>query len=589
MICRCQRQQGMNHLEPPIMNNTVVLVWSDIKWTLVQKRVRRVQRRIYKARLSGKLSKVHHLQKLLINSVDAKLLAVQQVTTLNKGKRTAGVDRKTLSSGEDKLKLALNLSLNGKASPILRVWIPKPGKSEKRPLGIPTIVDRARQALAKLALEPEWEAVFEPNSYGFRPGRSAQDAVEAIFLALHHKKPKFIFDADIRKCFDRIHHQALLQKLETFPQMEKQIGAWLKADIMEGYANNPKDITTSTMGTPQGGIISPLLANIALHGLESHLKDFVADLDFPCYGGKAGKRKSISIIRYADDFVVIHHDLKVLKLCIAEIRNWLATIGLELSEEKSSIRDGRQGFLFLGFQIIQVIKQGAYKVKIHPSKASKKKFLLKVRQVIQNNKAASAYQLIMTLRPLILGWGNYFKYSECAQDFHTLTHRIFLKIRAWVFRRDTRNGRKFIKEKYFPSGRSYTFNGVTHRDNWVLCGKYKSKSAGIVEAYLPHLVWLKSQKHVKVKGVNSPFDSNLIYWTKRTANSSAFPIRVRTLLKRQKGKCAICKLAFEPSDVMEVDHIKPKSMGGKDTYQNLQLLHRQCHVQKTAEERKPLG
>lgn len=567
------------------MNNTSVLVWSTVNWALVYKRVRRIQRRIYKARLGGNLSKVHYLQKILISSLDAKLVATHQVTTLNKGKKTAGVDKQIFVKDSEKLHLALNLSLNGKACPIRRVWIPKPGKDERRPLGIPTITDRARQALAKLALEPEWEAVFEPNSYGFRPGRSPQDAIEAIFLSLRHKTPKVIFDADIKKCFDKIDHQSLLQKLNTFPQMEKQINAWLKAEIMEGYANNPKDVSSPTLGTPQGGIISPLLANIALHGLENYLKEFVAGLDIPGFSGSIAKSKSISVIRYADDFVLIHRDPNVLNLCIDQTKNWLSRIGLEISEEKSSIRDGREGFLFLGFQIIQVVKAGNYKVKIHPSKASKLRLLSKVRQVIQNNKSASAYQLIMILRPLIIGWANYYKFSECKEDFSTLTHLIFQKIRAWVFRRDTRNGRKFIKQKYFPSGKTYTFDGTTHQDNWILFGTYKSQS-GIREAFLPHIVWVKSRKFVKIKGASSPYNNDLIYWSQRTSKYSVFSTRVRTLLKKQKGKCASCKLSFEITDVMEIDHIIPKFKGGKDLYSNLQLLHRQCHVKKTASESK---
>lgn len=251
------------------------LAWAFIRWSLIRSRVRRTQRRIYKAKRLGQTNRVHWLQKHLLNSLDAKLLAVLQVTTINKGKNTAGIDKKRALSSKEKLALANKLKLDGKTLAIRRVWIPKPGKPEKRPLGIPTIEDRAKQALAKLALEPEWEAVFEPNSYGFRPARSTHDAIEAIFLGLHHKTPKWVFDADIRKCFDRINHKALLDKLGTFPLMEAQIKAWLEADIMEGYANSPKNTQKSLMGTPQGGIISPLLANISLHGLENHLKTFV--------------------------------------------------------------------------------------------------------------------------------------------------------------------------------------------------------------------------------------------------------------------------------------------------------------------------
>jgi RNA-directed DNA polymerase len=528
----------------------------------------------------------------LLNSLDAKLLAVLQVTTLNKGKNTAGVEKKRSLTAKQKLALANELKLDGKARAIRRVWIPKPGKLEKRPLGIPTIEDRAKQALAKLALEPEWEAVFEPNSYGFRPARSTHDAIEAIFLGLHHKTPKWVFDADLRKCFDRINDQALLNKLGTFPLMEAQIKAWLEANIMEGYANNPKDVVKSVMGTPQGGIISPLLANIALHGLENHLKNFVTKLPKPHKGanrGSAAKQKALTIVRYADDFVIIHQNLEILKPCIEETKIWLSQLGLEISDEKSAIRDARQGFKFLGFKTTQVVKDREYKVKITPSLEKQKLFLEKVKKVIQMNKASLAYKLIRTLRPIIIGWANYYRYCECKDTFHKLTNLIFQKLRAWVFRRDTRNGRLVIKERYFPSGKTYTFKGITHQDNWILCGKEKSKGGVLREAFLPHIVWVPSEKFVKVKGDKSPFDGDHLYWGTRLSKYQALPTRTKTLLKRQKMRCTKCNKKFLTFEGIEVDHIIPLFKGGKDSYDNLQLLHRHCHVEKTASDLKPLA
>lgn len=530
---------------------------------------------------------MHHLQAMLICSRDAKLIAVRRVTTLNKGKFTPGVDRQKFVTTLEKEKLVRTLKLDGKALPIRRVWIPKPGKLEKRPLGIPTIRDRAKQALAHLALEPEWEAVFEPNSYGFRPGRRAQDAIEAIFSSLHHGYNKWVYDADIKKCFDRINHEVLVEKLNTFPMMKTQIIAWLKADIMEGYSNAPKSRSSPQMGTPQGGIISPLLANIALHGLENHLKEYVGNLPIKpresSNRGKSAKMKALSVIRYADDFVLIHVNKEVMELCIQETKNWLLQIGLEISEEKSSLKEGSKGFLFLGFQTILLKRGGRYKVKIRPSKQSILRFLLKIREVIQNNKAASAYQLITKLRPIIVGWANYYKYSECSRDFHRLTNLIFQKIRAWVFRRDTRNGRNVIKEKYFPSGQSYTFNGTTHKDNWILVGKYKN-SKGTRETFLPHIVWIKSVKHVKVKDSKSPYDGDYIYWKTRMTKYASLSTRLKTLISRQKIICPLCKQKFTTFDSIEIDHVIPKNKGGKDTYDNLQALHRHCHVRKTAGE-----
>jgi RNA-directed DNA polymerase len=526
------------------------LAWNDLKWGAISMRVKRIQRRIYKAEKSGDSKRVTWLQKLLLNSLDAKLLAVHQVTTLNKGRNTAGVDRKTITTSKQKLNVATNLDLDGKAKPIRRVWIPKPGKMEKRPLGIPTIKDRSKQALAKLALEPQWEAKFEFNSFGFRPGRSAQDAIEAIFLSLRHGKPKWVFDADIRKCFDRINHEALLAKLNTFPEMENQIRAWLKANIMEGYANNPKEVVASTMGTPQGGIISPLLANIALHGLENNLKDLVANLEDKVPGmarGSLPKRKALSVVRYADDFVIIHQDKYVIQKCIEYTHSWLEHLGLEISEEKSKLRIGTEGFLFLGFQIIQVRKQGDYKVKIRPSSESQKRLLEKVRSILQRLKAASSYDVIKALRPVILGWANYFKYSECSVDFLRLTHSIFLKVRAWVFRRDTRNGRLVIKEKYFPTNKTYNFDESEHKDNWILNGRKASK--GTVDTnYLPHVHWVKSRKHVKIQGDKSPYDGDHVYWAERSEKYSILPTRTQTLLRTQKFKCNWCEQKFTTFD-----------------------------------------
>ena len=563
------------------------LAWGTVNWQLVKQRVRRIQRRIYKAKKAGSAERVQWLQKVLMRSLDAKLLAVQLVTTLNKGRNTAGVDRIRSLTPKQKLALAKSIQLDGKASNTRRVWIPKPGKLEKRPLGIPTIKDRAKQALAKFALEPEWEAIFEPNSYGFRPARSCHDAIEAIFLSLRHKRPKFIFDADIRKCFDRIDHNALITKLNTFPKMEAQVRAWLESGIMERYIDSPKGISPSTTGTPQGGIISPLLANIALHGMENHLKNFVTSLPTPRKGsnaGKAAKQKALTIVRYADDFVLIHENLEILNACKNEATLWLAGIGLEISEEKSSIRDAREGFKFLGFQINQVRKNGEYKVKIYPHKEKQKALLDRVRKVVQSNKASSSYKLISCLRPIILGWANYYRFCECKDTFEKLTNSIFKCLRAWVFRRDTRNGRKVVKEKYFPSGKTYNFKGNKHNDNWILVGKQRGPKGEIQSNYLPHIVWVPSEKFVKVKGDKSPFDGDVLYWGMRLRKYDALSTRVQTLLKRQKMICLGCKKPFISFDKMEVDHIRPRSQGGKDVYDNLQLLHRHCHVAKTAKD-----
>lgn len=569
--------------------------WNGINWGKLQNNVCKVQYQIYKARKNGNMKRVHLLQQLLIHSKSAKLVATHRVTTLNKGKRTAGIDKVVLLKPQDKLQLAMTLSLDGQASPIRRVWLPKPGKTEKRPLGIPIIRDRAKQELARLALEPEWEAVFEPNSYGFRPGRSCHDAIEAIYLNMRGGIPKWVFDADIRKCFDTIDHDALLDKLETFPLMKQQIKAWLKAGVMEGYANAPKplEILETKAGTPQGGVISPLLANIALHGLENYLKEFVSNLPIKPHPGanrgKVTKQKALGVIRYADDFVLIHRNKEILELCMEETQKWLTQVGLAISEEKSSLCDSRNGFNFLGFQIIVVKKPtvGNYKIKIQPSKKKQAELLNKVKKIVAKNKSISSYDLIAMLRPAIIGWANYYRYCECKEVFLRLTHRIFQKIRAWVFRRDTRNGKINVKQRYFPSGKEYKFDGRIYKDNWILNGTKMYRKGVKRENFLPHIVWVKSIKHVKVKGDESPY-SNSIYWALRSIKNSPYSLRVTKLLQGQKQVCTWCKRKFTTFDfsTWEVDHILPKSKGGKDTYANLQLLHKHCHMEKTKADMK---
>lgn len=560
------------------------LTWNKIDWGNSYNIVRRSQRRIFKASKLGDIRKVRQLQQRLIRSSHAKLIAVQQVTTLNKGKNTPGVEGFVPTSSSMKLTLAKNLHLNGKASLVKRVWIPKPGKLEKRPLDIPTIQDRAKQALAKLALEPEWEAKFEPNSYGFRPGRSSHDAIEAIFLHLRTKTDKLVYDADIRKCFDRINHDALIAKLKTFPLMERQIIAWLKAGIMEEYANTPRCTTT---GTPQGGIISPLLANIALHGLEEHLKDYVSSRKFPKPYSNAGrgaktKRAALGVIRYADDFVIIHRNAEIMEKVILETKTWLANLGLEISSEKTKLRKASETFTFLGFQIALVTKQGRHRVKITPSKENVKKLTDKTRNIIQNNKSASAYSLIYLLRPIIIGWGNYFRCCECKETFKKVDNILFNQIRAWVFRRAIRQGRQTVKQKYFPEGRVYNFQNRTYQANWILNGTRTLKGGKPRRTHLTKMAWIASEKYVKIKETASVYDGQHLYWAGRSPRYSNLSTRVCKLLKRQNGKCTACKRKFQIADHMEVDHILPRSQGGLDQYKNLQLLHRQCHVNKTS-------
>ncbi|MFB2977963.1 reverse transcriptase N-terminal domain-containing protein [Microseira sp. BLCC-F43] len=272
--------------------------WRELRWKDIEKPVYKLQKRSYKASSRGDVKAVRKLQKTLMRAWSSKCLAVRRVTQDNQGKKTAGVDGVKALSPEARTDMVGQLKLTGRSKPTRRVWIPKPN-GEKRPQGIPTIFDRALQALVKLALEPEWEAVFEPNSFGFRPGRECHDAVTAIFNAIRHK-PKYVLDADIAKCFDRINHQKLLEKLNTFPTIRRQILAWLKAGVIDG-----KELFPTTEVPPQGGVISPLLANIALHGMEELIKGLSETFDLTRSCGryqlpKRDKRDAISVIRSAD-------------------------------------------------------------------------------------------------------------------------------------------------------------------------------------------------------------------------------------------------------------------------------------------------
>lgn len=567
--------------------------WDSIKWPSVENRVYRYQMRIYRASKNGNQKAVKSLQKRLITSLDAKLLSVRKVTTENKGRKTVGVDGKVYDIPESKIKLVAKLKLDGKAKPIRRVEIPKVGRpQELRPLGIPTVEDRAKQMLAKLALEPEWEAKFEANSYGSRPGRSCHDAIEAVYGALSNKTQqpdyhKLILTVDIEKCFDKINHNLLLEKLDAHPIIQKQIKAWLKAGILKGshpFKNLETPIENPT-GTPQGGVISPLLSNIALHGIIDHLKEWVVSI--PAKNNRvSAKQAALTVVRYVDDILVIHKDPEVIKGAKIEIENWLwENCRLTLNQNKTKIIDSTQGVDYLGFSIITIKRNGISRLKIYPSRTSQARILLNLREVIQRNKAASSYYLISLLKPKIIGWGNYYKYCECKETFNRISHYTYLKLRAWAFRRDKRHGRKKVKEKYFPSGKTYNFDSTKHQNNWILFGKEKDKNNEVIEAWLPRLSWIKSKKWIKVRNTKSPYDGDHVYWSVRMSSYNRLPTRVTKLLKLQHGKCPYCKTAFQWESVMEVDHIIPKALGGKDRYNNLQLIHKHCHVSKTRIDR----
>jgi RNA-directed DNA polymerase len=477
------------------------------------------------------------------------------------------------------MNLAGQLKLDSKAKPARRVWIPKPGGDEKRPLGIPTMYDRALQGLVKAAIEPQWEARFEPNSYGFRPGRSCHDSIEAIFNAIRYK-PKWVLDADIAKCFDRIDHEKLLNKLDTFPTIRRQIKAWLKAGVIDSSQLFPTD-----EGTPQGGVISPLLANIALHGMEESIKSLAAKL--PGKGGRTNKRNAISLIRYADDFVILHENKDIILKCRDHIQEWLKGIGLELKDTKTHIthtldNGDKPGFDFLGFNIRQYrvgkYKTGknaqgnplGFKTIIKPSKKAIKTHYKKLKEIVDSHRAAPQEALIRHLNPVIKGWSNYYSTKVSKEVFSQMDSSLYWKLTKWGIQRHPNKKEKWIAKKYWQK--------VGNR-HWVFATRVESNPIKLqLHAETPIV------RHVKVKGEASPYNGNLKYWSTRMGKQPGVPMRVSKLLKKQKGKCAHCGHYFKEEDIMEVDHIIPETLGGKDEYKNLQLLHRHCHDVKTASD-----
>jgi RNA-directed DNA polymerase len=530
--------------------------WKRLPWKQLERNVFHIQQRIYQAARSGDLKRVHNLQRLLLKSWSARCLAVRRVSQDNRGKRTAGVDGVANLTPKQRLAYAHRLrDTKISADPVRRVYIPKSSNAqEKRPLGIPTLFQRAFQALVKMALEPEWEARFEPNSYGFRPGRSKQDAIQGIFLHIC-KQPQWVLDADIEKCFDRINHAALLDKLRAIQPIQRWVKVWLKATILDqGETLFPEQ------GTPQGGVISPLLANIALHGLERHIQQQCPKLPRPI------------LVRYADDFVILHPDLDTLLVLQKEAQTWLRQIGLQLSAKKTRIRhtwkeqEGQVGFDFLGYTVRQfrVGKhrtatyrgQPGFKTIIKPSKRSQQNHLAKIREVIRNHRGTSQVSLIAELNPIIQGWTNSYRDCSAKKVFQRLDKQTYYKLAQWATGRHPGKTAGWQYQRYWKRNRGR----LTFGD-----GRFFLKSHQDTPI----------QRFIKVRGEKSPFDGDWVYWSSRLGKDPTQPPKVTQALKRQSGKCSYCGLRFLTEDVLEIHHQDGNHRN--NTKDNLALLHGHCH------------
>lgn len=524
--------------------------WATINWPKVHRNVRRLQARIVKAWQVGDHGKAKALQWQLTHSFSGRALAVKRVTE-NRGKRTAGVDKVIWSTPEAKLNAVLSLKRRGYSpSPLRRIKIPK-ANGKKRPLGIPTMRDRAMQALYLLALQPIAEVTGDRDSYGFRPERSTADAREQCFNILSRKaSAAWVLEGDIRACFDNLSHDWMMANI---PMDKAMLQKWLKAGFMEKGRWYP-----TQAGTPQGGIISPTLANMTLDGLAAELEAH--------FGRKGSPKKStykVNLCRYADDFVItgiskmfLEHEVKPV------IERFLAKRGLELSVEKTRITSIEEGFDFLGWNFRKY--QGTLLIK--PSKASIKSVLEKVREIVNANKTARQDSLIHLLNPVLRGWANYHRVAVAKKAFNTVDHQVWKLLWYWAKRRHPKKRWSWIKNRYYHriGGRQGVFASETQR--LILLGQ-----TPIV-------------RHTKIRGDANPFDlAQRAYFNERRCRILGRTLSRRRRLhyhwKMQEGRCLICLQPFSTDEEWYRPNPVVKGPSNEGTLTSLPLVHANCYQQ----------
>ena len=532
--------------------------WHTINWKSAFRIVCRLQARIVKAIQAGRWGKAKALQYLLTRSFSGKALAVRRVTE-NQGKMTPGVDQAIWDTPEKRTAALQTLKSKGyQPQPLRRVYIPK-SNGKMRPLGIPTMRDRAMQALHLLALDPIAETTADPNSYGFRKERSTADAIGQCHTVLSNRGgAKWIFEGDIKSCFDKISHEWLMDHI---PMNKTILQKWLKAGFME------KQVLHATEeGTPQGGICSPALANLTLDGLERRLRE-----RYPKASPLSRKAK-VNLVRYADDFIITGSSQELLENEVKPlVESFLSERGLELSAEKTQITQIEDGFDFLG----QNVRDYGGTILVKPSQKNVATFLAKVREIIKASGQITAGHLIVRLNPVIRGWANYHRHVSSKRTLTQVDDAIFRALWQWAKRRHPKKPRRWVKDKYF---------GTIGGRHWVFQGTVVGRGGVIEPVQLFAASSLSIQRHTKIKGEANPYDPTWEpYFEERLGVKMAGTLvgrwTLRLLWKEQEGICPVCHQKITTVTGWHNHHIQWRTHGGPDTIENHVLVHPTCHQQ----------